>query len=120
MHVTKKTDITKEIKKNKTYKDKNMETEDLEYEIQFAWDKQERFLTAQSRAIQTLSNMIKTYEELLNSNFDLATDEQKLRVDKLKAEVGLLNKDSNLSKEKNPYEGLTEEQLLKIAGEYNG
>lgn len=121
MHVKNHKDITKEIKKEKSYKDDNMKTEEKDYEIQFAWDKQERFLTAQSKSIQILVNMIKTYEELLNKNWDSATEEQKLRVEKLKVEVNLLNKDNiNNNKANNPYEKLTEEQLLKIAGEDNG
>lgn len=103
MHVKTHNDITKEIKKKKKYEDKNIKTEDIEYEIQFAWDKQERFLVSQSKSLQTLMNMIKTYEELLNKNFDLATEEQKLRVDKLKAEVALIYKDK--ANDKN--EGLT-------------
>ncbi|MEG2412636.1 MAG: phage terminase small subunit [Clostridium sp.] len=95
MHVKSHNDITKEVKKNKSYVDKKMKTEEVEYEIQFAWDKQERFLIAQSKGIQILMNMIKTYEELLHKNWDSATEEQKLRVDKLKIEVDkLTNKDN--------------------------
>lgn len=112
MHVKTHNDITKEIKKEKSYADNNMESEEKEYEIQFAWDKQERFLTAQSKSVQTLMSMIKTYEELLNKNWDIATEEQKLRVNKLKAEVDLIYKD----KENNKNEGLTD-KLDSILGQ---
>ncbi|SDO76187.1 phage terminase small subunit [Clostridium gasigenes] len=92
MHVKTHNDISKEVKKKKSYVDAKMESEDIEYEIQFAWDKQERFLVAQSKSVQTLMNMIRTYEELLHKNWDSATEAQKLRVDKLKGEVDKLTK----------------------------
>lgn len=95
MHVKNHKDITKEVKKEKTYIDENIESKETEYEIQFAWDKQERFLIAQSKSIQTLMNMLKTYDEFLNKNWDSATEEQKLRVDKLRAEVDKLTKKDN-------------------------
>lgn len=95
MHVKNHKDITKEVKKEKTYIDENMESKETEYEIQFAWDKQERFLIAQSKSVQTLMNMLRTYKELLHKNWDSATEEQKLRVDKLKVEVDKLTKNDN-------------------------
>lgn len=45
----------------------------------------EKFLKAQSRAMDTLTKMIKQYDELCRG--PLATEEQKARLDKLKAEV---------------------------------
>lgn len=95
MHVKNNKDITKEIKKDKSYSDDKMKSEEKEYEIQFSWDKQERFLIAQSKSIQTLMNMLKTYDELLHKNWDSATEEQKLRVDKLRAEVDKITKKDN-------------------------
>lgn len=59
-----------------------------EWELQHAWDKQATYLTAQSRAMQTLERLIARYEELLLK--ELATEEQQLRVEKLKAEVARL------------------------------
>lgn len=74
-----------------------------------------------SEAMRTMARMINQYEDMIHKNWKLVTEEQKLRVEKLKAEVNLLNKDNiNNNKANNPYEGLTEEQLLKIAGEDNG
>ena len=58
------------------------------WEFQYPWDRQAKFLAAQSRAMGTLNNMIKQYDELLRS--DLATKEQRLRVQKLKVEVDKL------------------------------
>ncbi|MBS4974701.1 MAG: terminase, partial [Clostridium celatum] len=61
-----------------------------EWEYQFAWDKQEKFIKSQSSAMKTLNSMVKDYEELLHKNWDLATEEQKLRIEVLKEK---LNKD---------------------------
>lgn len=94
MHVKSNKDITKELKKISTGEMGRTQ----EYEIQFAWDKQERFLKAQSSALKTLMNLIKTYEELLNKNWDLATEEQKTRVELLKAQ---LNKSSGINEDIN-------------------
>lgn len=77
MHVEDKNDLTKELKSES-------ETS-ITYEFQYAWDKQAKFMMAQSRAMSTLNNMIKQYDELCKS--DLATEEQRLRVKKLKLEI---------------------------------
>lgn len=92
MHVSKRGELIKELKKEKISPGKWGDAEEKEYEVQFAWDRQERFLTSQSKGIQTLMNMIKIYEELLHKNWDMATEEQKLRVDKIKGEVDKLTK----------------------------
>lgn len=77
MHVKDKNDLTKELKsENET---------SVTYELQYAWDKQAKFMMAQSRAMTTLNNMIKQYDELCKS--DLATEEQRLRVEKLKLDI---------------------------------
>lgn len=55
------------------------------WDVQQAWDKQAKFLQAQSRAMTTLNGMIKQYDELCRS--DMATEEQQARIDKLKADV---------------------------------
>lgn len=88
MYVKDQNDLTKELKRTKDSWGATSQGEEREYELQFAWDKQERFLTSQSKAMTTLQNMISKYEELLHKNWDLATEEQKLRVEKLKAEIG--------------------------------
>lgn len=95
MHVKNNKDMTKELKKKKEYNGDDFDTSEVEYEIQFAWDKQERFLKAQAIAMKTLTKMITEYEELLHKNWNLATEEQKLRVEKLKADINsIANKDN--------------------------
>ncbi len=97
MFVKDQDDLTKEIKKTKSEKEiklvgtgeyETFETyNEEEYEIQFAWDKQATFLSAQSKAMAQLTNMIKRYDEMLHNNWELASEEQKLRVEKLKLTV---------------------------------
>jgi phage terminase small subunit len=83
MHVESKFDMTKEVKKTID----GESTAGVEYEIQFAWDKEANLVSTQSRAIATLAKMIKQYDEMLHANWDVATDEQKLRVEKIKIHV---------------------------------
>ncbi|UPA31890.1 phage terminase small subunit [Terrisporobacter glycolicus] len=89
MYVTDKKEMIKELKKHKT----SEMGEEVEYEFQFAWDRQASFLNAQSRAMGELRSLIKQYDNMINSNFELASEEQKLRIQKLKAEIGKLNSD---------------------------
>lgn len=86
MYVKNQDDITK-VKTKEAYGE-NSSTEEWEY--QFAWDKQEKFIKSQSSSMKTLNSMVKDYEELLHKNWDLATEEQKLRIEVLKEK---LNKD---------------------------
>lgn len=85
MHVKNNGDITKELKKQSWGKNTSEE-----YEIQFAWDKQERFIKTQALTMKTLNNLIKDYEDILHKNWDLATEEQRLRIEVFKEK---LNKD---------------------------
>lgn len=85
MHVKSHNDITKEMKKKSK--------KEIEYEIQFAWDKEERFIKSQADAIFKLNKMIADYENLLNKNYAEASEEQKLRVKKLKIEIEKLTAD---------------------------
>ena len=64
------------------------------YEIQQAWDKQENFLKAQSRAMATLANLIRQYEQMLRDRGVNATEEQRLRLDKLRAETDRIRRSS--------------------------
>lgn len=84
MYVESKEEIIKELKKEEYTADGDSK---LEYEFQFAWDRQATFLNAQSRAMGELRSLIKQYDSMLNSNWSLATEEQKLRIEKLKGEV---------------------------------
>lgn len=60
MYVDNKDDMTKEIKKHK----ESMESEEIEYEIQFAWDKQATFMNSLSRSMAELRNMLKQFVEM--------------------------------------------------------
>lgn len=93
MYVKNQDDITK-VKTKEAYGEAS-HTDEWEY--QFAWDKQERFIKAQSSAMKTLNSMVKDYEELLHKNWDLATEEQKLRIEALKAKI-VNNEDSKEDK----------------------
>lgn len=61
------------------------------WDVQQAWDKQAKFLQAQSRAMTTLNGMIKQYEEMLQS--DVANEERRERINKLKAETVKISED---------------------------
>lgn len=87
MHVKNKKDMTKELRKEKVMDGDKYSTEEKEYEIQFAWDKQANFLRAQSTALGTLNRMLKEYAEMLHKNWELATEEQKARIAAMKSKV---------------------------------
>lgn len=87
MFVKDQEDMTKELKKEKS----TDSGEEIEYEIQFAWDKHATFMNAQSRAMTTLVGLIDKYDKLAN------TEEQKLRIEKLKKEIAAIKIDSDTS-----------------------
>ncbi|HBF2564332.1 TPA: hypothetical protein KOB98_002732 [Clostridioides difficile] len=89
MYVKGKEEMIKEIKKHESTEN----GERIEYEFQFAWDRQASFLNAQSRAMSELRSLIKQYDEMIHKDWNLATEEQKTRVEKLKCEVDNLSKD---------------------------
>ncbi|HBF0067206.1 hypothetical protein KLL89_08560 [Clostridioides difficile] len=89
MYVKGKEEMIKELKKHESTEN----GEKIEYEFQFAWDRQASFLNAQSRAMSELRSLIKQYDEMIHKDWNLATEEQKTRVEKLKCEVDNLSKD---------------------------
>ncbi|MCC0662611.1 phage terminase small subunit [Clostridioides sp. ZZV15-6597] len=89
MYVKDKEEMIKELKKHESTEN----GEKIEYEFQFAWDRQASFLNAQSRAMSELRSLIKQYDEMIHKDWNLATEEQKNRVEKLKCEVDNLSKD---------------------------
>ncbi len=89
MHVKDKEELIKHTVREKISKSNSATSGEKEYELQFAWDRQERFLTSQARAMTTLTNMIMRYEELLKSS--TATEEQQLRINKLKVDITKTN-----------------------------
>lgn len=107
MHVTDHDDMSKELKKEKYFKEKiEITNEDgevigeefvetsgeREYEIQFAWDKQAKALTSQATALRTLSNKIKQYEDMIRSMPpDQVKEEHRLRIEKMKADLNAVN-----------------------------
>lgn len=94
-YVKSKNDMTKVLKKE-TWGDKSSSQE---YELQFAWDKENATMSTLSKAMDTLAKMIKQYDEMLHKNWNLVTEEQKLRIEKLKAEISKLNGNDGDSKE---------------------
>lgn len=96
MYVENKDEMIKELKKHET----NEFGEKIEYEFQFAWDRQATFLNAQSRAMGELRSLIKQYDAMINNNWDLATEEQKLRIELLKSKIpkNEENKENKLDK----------------------
>ncbi|HBG4934688.1 TPA: helix-turn-helix domain-containing protein [Clostridioides difficile] len=89
MYVKGKEEMVKELKKYESTEN----GEKIEYEFQFAWDRQASFLNAQSRAMSELRSLIKQYDEMIHKDWNLATEEQKTRVEKLKCEADNLSKD---------------------------
>ncbi|HBH3097329.1 TPA: phage terminase small subunit, partial [Clostridioides difficile] len=87
MYVKGKEEMVKELKKYESTEN----GEKIEYEFQFAWDRQASFLNAQSRAMSELRSLIKQYDEMIHKDWNLATEEQKNRVEKLKCEVDNLS-----------------------------
>lgn len=93
MFVKDQDDMTKEIKKEKS----SDSGEEIEYEIQFAWDKHATFLNAQSRAMSTLSSLIRDFDKLANIDDErrLKLEGMKLNVKKVEAEVKKLSGNGN-------------------------
>ncbi|MGJ9381794.1 phage terminase small subunit [Salipaludibacillus sp. CF4.18] len=102
MYVKDPNDMTKELKKEKYFKEKAEVTKDdgeiveeyvetsgeREYEIQFAWDKQAKALTSQAAAMRALNSKIKQYEEMIRAlPPDEVKEEHRLRANKLKADI---------------------------------
>lgn len=92
MDVKNKEEMIKELKKTKGIaieedKDVKVLNTEIEYEFQFAWDRQATFLKAQSRAMSELRSLIKQHDEMVHNNPDMDTEEQKLRMERLRAEI---------------------------------
>ncbi len=90
MYVENKEEMIKELKKEET----SEYGQKIEYEFQFAWDRQATFLNAQSRAMGELRSLIKQYETMVNSNWELVTEEHKARLDLIKAQTNKLTGDN--------------------------
>lgn len=82
-------EVIKEVKK----KADTLESDIVEYEISFAWDRQEKFLVAQSRAMGTLLNLIKQFKEMVNED-----DERALELDNMRAKVKMARAKADVAK----------------------
>lgn len=80
MFVSGKDEMVKEIKRIKEKGGGLASEREIEWELQFAWDRQASFLAAQARAMAELRSLIRQYEEM-------ASEGQKARVEKIKAET---------------------------------
>ncbi|HHQ5495144.1 TPA: phage terminase small subunit, partial [Clostridioides difficile] len=65
MYVKDKEEMIKELKKHESTEN----GEKIEYEFQFAWDRQASFLNAQSRAMSELRSLIKQYDEMIHKDW---------------------------------------------------
>lgn len=63
--------------------------EELQHDIQFAWDKQAAFLNAQSRAMGELRSLIKQFDNIAHETDErrLKLEQMRLNIDKTKVEV---------------------------------
>ena len=96
MNVKSKEEMIKEIKKEKfefiptAKKGEYTEvTTEIEYEFQFAWDRQATFLNAQSRALSELRATIKQFDEMASVDDErrLKLENMRLMAEKTKAEL---------------------------------
>lgn len=76
------------------YKDGNVSGE--KWEVQQAWDKHANFLTAQSRAMNTLAALIKQYDAMVESG--MANKEQAARIELLRAQIKKLDAEEQTGK----------------------
>lgn len=95
MFVTDKNEMIKEIKKQKfELMEDGPEMTEIEYDFQFAWERQAQFLNAQSRAIGELRTSIKQFITLADEEDErrLKLVQMQLAADKTKAEIERLQK----------------------------
>lgn len=88
MYVADQDDMTKEIRKEKGEFENVIDKDgndialptrsEVEYEIQFAWDKQASFMNAQARSMGTLSNLIKNFLQISGQD-----DKRRLELEKM-------------------------------------
>ncbi|MFJ3386849.1 phage terminase small subunit [Lysinibacillus sp. NPDC086135] len=95
MHVESKDEMIKELKKHKDTE----WGEEVEYEFQFAWERQAQLLTAQSRAIGELRSSIRQFVEMADADDErrLKLEQMQLNIDKTKAEVKQISNESESS-----------------------
>ncbi|MFJ8099386.1 phage terminase small subunit [Lysinibacillus sp. NPDC096212] len=89
MHVESKDEMIKELKKHKDTE----WGEEVEYNFQFAWERQAQLLTAQSRAIGELRSSIRQFVEMAD-----ADDERRLKLEQMQLNMEKTKTDIELSK----------------------
>lgn len=95
MYVENKDEMIKEIKKEKEFSTETGGGSEIEYEFQFAWERQAQFLNAQSRAMSELRSLIKQFNDLANEDDErrLKLQKMQLDIDKSKAEIDKLKQE---------------------------
>lgn len=93
--VKNKDDLTRVLVRERNRLTERSSDTEREWEIQQAWDKYNRFLLAQSKAMASLEKLISKYEELLQDG--RGSEEHQLRLEKLKIEIEKIrgNEDDN-------------------------
>ncbi|WP_332238893.1 phage terminase small subunit [Sporolactobacillus sp. KGMB 08714] len=82
MLVEGKEDLTKVLKRTKESYSKSASSNEEEYELQFAWDKQANFLNAQSRAMSELRALIKQFVVIADE-----ADERRMKLRLMQARI---------------------------------
>jgi uncharacterized protein YjcR len=97
MFVEAKDEMIKELKKRKVVSSDNMDSEEEEYEFQFAWDRHATFLNAQSRAMSELRSLIRQFEEMAHIDDErrLKLEQMRLGIEKTKAEIKELTQENS-------------------------
>lgn len=92
MFVEDKHETIKEVKKAKESK----QGKELEFEFQFAWDRQATFMNSLSRSMAELRNMLKQYAEMANYDDDRLLEIERMRaiIDKTKSETEHITKEN--------------------------
>lgn len=78
-------DMTKELKREKRMDGEKSSGWEEEYNIQYAWDKQNAALNSIARSMTTFNQMIKNFMEL--DRYGLVDEETRARISKLNAEI---------------------------------
>lgn len=88
MHVESKDEMIKELKREKMQGGKNP-SQEIEYEFQFAWERQAQLLTAQSRAISELRTSINHFVKMADEADErrLKLEQMQLTIDKTTVEI---------------------------------
>lgn len=82
-------DMTKELKREKHMDSEKSSSWEEEYNIQFAWDKQNAALNSMARSMTTFNQMIKNFMEL--DRYGLVDEETRARISKLNAEINRIS-----------------------------